>query len=115
MNKICSEHKIPTVADLMEITLDIFINLAVNYCGCEGRTKQLIVNWVHPLFLKDPAEASKEDNPNWNQAMNGPFANEYWKSTCTKLETLEVMGYLYVVDCKDDSIWSNSRTSHMGT
>ena len=36
----------------------------------------VIVNWVHPLFLKDHGEDSNEDNPNWNQAMNGPFADE---------------------------------------
>ena len=64
----------------MESPLDIFITLAVNDCGYEGTTKELVVNWVHPIFLKAHIESSKEDNPNWNQAMNGPFAYEYWKT-----------------------------------
>ena len=57
------EHKIPTISDLMEIPLDGFINLAVNDCVYEGKTKELIVNWVHPLSLKAHSEASKEDTP----------------------------------------------------
>ena len=60
----------------MEIPLAIFITLAASYCGYEGTTNELIVNWIHPLFLKDHAEASNEDNPNWDQSMNGPFADE---------------------------------------
>ena len=54
----------------------MLITLAANDCGYEGTTNELIVNWFHQLFLKDHAEASKEDNPNWNQAMNGPVADE---------------------------------------
>ena len=46
---------------------------------------------IHPLFLEAHAEASKEDNPNCNQAINGPFDDEYWQSTWTELETLEGM------------------------
>ena len=47
------EHKITTVSDLMEISLAVFITLDGNYCVYEGTTKELIFNWVHPLFLKD--------------------------------------------------------------
>ena len=86
----------------MEITLDIFITLDANDCGCECTTNQLIVNWVHTLFLKDHAEASKEDNPNWNQAINGPFAYEYWKTVCNELETLEGMTACDVLDSEYD-------------
>ena len=64
LNKISFEHKNSTVADLMESPYTRFITLAANYCGYEGTTKELIVNWVHPLFLKDNAEASKEDKAN---------------------------------------------------
>ena len=66
-------HTIPTVDELMGIPLAIFIILAANYCGYEGTTKELIVNWVHSLFLKAHAEASKEDKPKWIQTTNGPF------------------------------------------
>ena len=73
LNKMRVEHKIPTVDELMEISVDKFIILVANYCGCESRTKELIVNWVHSLFLKAHAEASKEDKPNWTETTNGPF------------------------------------------
>ena len=55
LNKMSLEHKIPTVSDLTEITLARFITLSANYCGYEVTHKELIVNWVHPFFLKDHA------------------------------------------------------------
>ena len=64
LNKMSLENKIPTVANLMEITLARFITLAANGCGYQGTTKEFIVNWVHSLFLKAHFEASKEDNTN---------------------------------------------------
>jgi hypothetical protein len=71
----------------------------------------LIANWVHPLFLKAKSEASKEDNPNWKQAMNGPFKEEYWKAAVKEIETLESMNALEVVDRPEigniiDLIWA---------
>ena len=51
-NKMSLELKISTVAELTESTLDIFITLAKNYCGYDGTTEDLIVKWVHPLFMK---------------------------------------------------------------
>ena len=59
-----------------EIPLDRFRTLYVNDCVYEGKTKEFIINWVHPLLLKDRYEDIKEDNPNWNQAMNGQFVDE---------------------------------------
>ena len=70
------EHKFPTVADLKEINLAIFITLDANDCGYEGTTKEFILNWVHPLFLKAHNEYIREYKPNWNHAMNGTFDNE---------------------------------------
>ena len=70
------EHKIRTVANLMKSPLDKFITLAVNYWCCEVTTNEFIVKWVHPLLLEDQAEDSKEDKPNWDQEINGPFAYE---------------------------------------
>ena len=75
----------------MEIYLDRLITLATDYCGYKGKTKELIVNWVNMLFLKAQDEASKEDNPTWNQSINCPFVDEYWKAACTELETIEGM------------------------
>jgi hypothetical protein len=54
---------IPTVADLMDSPLAKYITLAANDCGYGGTAEELIVSYVHPLFLKDHSAASKEDNP----------------------------------------------------
>ena len=84
-----TESKDITVDELMNSHLAKFIELAANDCGYAGSTKELICNWVRPLFLKAKAAASKEDNPNWWQAINGPLSDEYWKAAVT--ETLEGM------------------------
>ena len=102
LNKMSLEHKIPTVASLMKSPLDKYITLAKNDCVYEGTKNAFIVNWVHPLFLKAHSEASKDDKPNWNQAMNGPFAYEYWQAACNELENLEGMRDWDVVDREDD-------------
>ena len=70
-----------------------------------------MVNFVHPLFLKAKAAASKEDNPNWWEAMKSPFADEYWKAACKEVETLEGMDSWEVVDKEPgmnviDSTWA---------
>ena len=61
---------IPTVAELMDSPLAKYITLAANDCGYGGTAEELIVSYVHPLFLKLKAHSavSKEDNPNWSQA-----------------------------------------------
>jgi hypothetical protein len=68
---------IPTVADLMDSPLAKYITLAANDCGYGGTAEELIVSYVHPLFLKAQAAASKEDNPSWKQATRGKFADQY--------------------------------------
>ena len=97
-----TESKDITVDELMNSHLAKFIELAANDCGYAGSTKELICNWVHPLFLKAKSAASKEDNPTWWQAMSGPFADEYWKAAVTEIETLEGMDAWDVVDKTDD-------------
>jgi hypothetical protein len=55
-----------------------FIKLSAADSGLDpSQTQDLLVKLVHLLFLKAKAEASKADNPNWKQAMNGPFADEF--------------------------------------
>ena len=88
-----------------------FIQFAANDCGYAGTRYELIANWVHPLFLKAKPEASKSNNPNWKQAMNGSFREEFWTAACKELETLEEMDAWEVVDRDDnmnviDSIWA---------
>ena len=68
---------IPTVADLMDIPLAKYITLAANDCGYYDTAEELIVSYIHPLFLKAHSAASKEDNPNWKQTTQGKFANKY--------------------------------------
>jgi Reverse transcriptase (RNA-dependent DNA polymerase) len=43
------------------------------------------VEYQHPLQMK----ANAEDNPTWDQAMNGPDQAGYWKAMETELATLE--------------------------
>ena len=93
---------LPTVEDIMASPLSRFITLAANDCGYRGSTLELVTTWVHPLFLKAKAEASKEDNPNWSQAMNGHFVDDYWKAAVKEIETLEGMEAWEVVDEKTD-------------
>ena len=71
----------------------------------------LMVNWVHPFFLKAKSAASKEDNPTWWEAMKGPFADEYWKAACKEIQTLEDMNAWDVFDRPDrknviESTWA---------
>ena len=96
------DEKPVTVESILNSPLSKFIHLAANDCGYRGSEKELICNWIHPLFLKAISAASKEDNPNWWQAMSGPFADEYWKAAVTEIETLEAMGAWEVVDRTDD-------------
>jgi hypothetical protein len=69
-----------------------FIKLSAADSGLDpSQTQDLLIKLVHPLFLKAKAEASKADNPNWKQAMNGPFADEFWKAAMKEYCTLEGM------------------------
>jgi hypothetical protein len=61
------------------------ITLAANDCGYSGTVKELIVSYVHPLFLKAHSAASKADNPSWRETTRGKFADEYWEAMNWKL------------------------------
>ncbi len=50
---------IPTVAKFLESPLAKYITLAANDCGYSGTAKELIVSYVHPLFLKAHSSASR--------------------------------------------------------
>ena len=52
----------------MDSPLAKYITLATNECGYGGTVEELIVSYVHPLFLKAHLAASKENNPSWKQA-----------------------------------------------
>ena len=104
-------EEVPTVETLMASPLSKFIHFAANDCGYARTRLELIANWVHPLFLKAKSEASKEDNPSWRQAMNGPFKEEYLEAACKEVKTLQRMKAWKVVDREDgmnaiQSIWA---------
>ena len=110
LNAIELRQNVPTMEELLNSPLSCFISFA-NSCGCSGTTQELIVNWVHPLFFKAKADASKADNPNWWEATKSPFANKYWKASVKEIETLEKMGVWDVVDQPEgayvvDSTWA---------
>ena len=67
-------YKRPTVADIMASTLDKNITIPANDCGYGGTEKELIVNYVHPFFLKTKSAGSREDNPNCRKVTTGVFA-----------------------------------------
>jgi hypothetical protein len=73
------DKTIPTLADLLARPLVKYITLAANDCGYSGKAEELIVTYIHPLFLKAHLAASKADNPSWREATRGKFAGEYWK------------------------------------
>ena len=106
-----AEVDVPSVESLMASPLSKFIHFAANDCGYSGTMHELIASWVHPLFLKTKTEASKQDNPNWRSAMNGPFREEYWTAACKEIEILEGIDAWDVVDRSEDmnvidSIWA---------
>ena len=45
------------------------------------------VEEINPFILL--AKANAEDNPNWHQAMNGPFKDGFWEATRVEINTLE--------------------------
>jgi Reverse transcriptase (RNA-dependent DNA polymerase) len=45
-----------------------------------------LVNWLHPLALA--TKANNEDNPNWNQAINGPNSDGFWDAMAKEIATL---------------------------
>ncbi len=55
------------------------------------------------VFWQSLIQSSKqEDNLSWHHAMNGLFANEYWKAAEKEIYSLEGMDNLDVVECKAD-------------
>ena len=102
------KDSLPSISDLISSPLSKFITLAANDCGYNGTTEELIVQYVHPLFLRAHSAASKEDNPGWHKATRGKFAGYYWKAMEVKIFTLESIDAWEVVDRKDDMNVINS-------
>ena len=67
----------PEIGEVLNIPLDKCITFSVDDCGYNFSAHDIMVNWFHPFFLKSKADASKTDNPDLWQVMNGPFSGEY--------------------------------------
>ena len=93
----------PSISKIMSSPLAKFVSLAARDSGYDGSVEHLLLEYVHPLFLKAKAAASAADNPNWNQAMNSEFANDWWKAAVKEIQTLEEMDAWEVVDRPPDA------------
>jgi hypothetical protein len=102
------EDSLPSISDLINSPLSKYITLAENDCRYDGPAEELIVQYVHPLFLRSHSAASKEDNPGWREATGRKFADDYWKAMEVKIFTLESIDAWEVVDRKDDMNVINS-------
>ena len=77
-------------------------------CDCD---EGAIESW-HPLALA--AKANDADATNWNQAMNGPNAEGFWKACEKELDTLEKMGVWEVVKKQHWTIIESSKSINIG-
>jgi hypothetical protein len=97
------DKTIPTAADLLVSPLAKYITLAANDCGYSDTAKELIVSYVHPLFLKAHSAASKADKPSWREATRGKFDDEYWEAMKLEIATLENIDAWPVIDRYDSN------------
>ncbi len=97
------DKTIPTIADRLASPLAKYVTLAANDCGYNGTAEELIVTYVHPLFLKTHSATSKADNPSWQEATRGKFADEYWEAMKLEITTLENIDAWSVVDQYDSN------------
>jgi hypothetical protein len=96
------EDSLPSISDLINSPLSKYITLAANDCGYDWTAEELIVSYVHPLFLQAHSAASKLDNPGWQEANWSKFANDYWKAMELEIFTLESIKAWQVVDWEDE-------------
>ncbi len=97
------DWSVPNTPTLLASPLDCYLCILADKCGT-GKIKDLHVQILSPLILAAKTAASKEDNPSWWQAMNGPYAKEYWKAAQHEIETLEKIKAWTVVPHTDDII-----------
>jgi hypothetical protein len=102
------ENSLPSISDLINNPLSKYITLVANDCGYDWTAEELIVSYVHPLFLRAHSATCKMNNPGWQEAMWGKFANDYWKAMEVKLFTLESIHAWDVVEREDDMNIINS-------
>ena len=72
------EWEVPTPEALLHSDISRFVHFAARDCGSDWTIESLVVNWLNPMMLQAKLKSNPADNPNWIQAMSGPFAEEYW-------------------------------------
>ena len=65
---------LPEIGEVLKKNLDKFISFAANDCGYSGSEHDIMVKWVHPLFLTSKTACIKADNLNWRNAMESYFS-----------------------------------------
>ena len=82
-----------TVSEFLETEIAPYFQLSIEsepYGLPDKHTMEdIMVNYANPLVLAAKTTASSADNPTWDQAMKGPFAEEYWRAAEVEVETLE--------------------------
>ncbi len=103
------EDILPLISDLINSPQSKYLTLAANNCRYNGTAEELIVQYVHPLFLRAHSAASKEDTPGWHEATWGKFANaDYQNAIEIKIFTLESIEAWDVVEWEEDMNIINS-------
>ena len=95
-NKLREENKtlgamdwyIPSPEALLEDNLTKFVHFDAADFYFDGSIRDLVVNWLYHLMLSSKTANTNGDNPTLRQAMNDPFAADYWEASGTKVETL---------------------------
>ena len=65
------------VDHIMNSSLGPFLEFLATEHVHRGRLKELVCNWIHPLFLKSKEAVSKEDNPNWSRPWKGNLLTSF--------------------------------------
>jgi hypothetical protein len=103
-----NEDSLPFIFDLIDSLLSNYITLEANDCRYDRTAEELIVSYVHPLFLRAHFAASKLDNPGWQEATRGKFADDYLKAMELEIITLESIEAWQVVNREDEMNVINS-------
>ena len=82
------DWSVPNTPTLLASPLERYLIILANKCNT-GAIEDLHVQMISPLILAAKTAASKEDNPTWWQAMNSPYAEEFWKAVQIEIETLK--------------------------
>lgn len=93
-----------SVGDFLQSDMSSFVTLSVAYSdvGSDFDLGSFYCDYVSPMILAAKTAASKDDNPNWGQAMNGPFCEEYFQASELEIETLEKADAWRVVERTPD-------------